>query len=60
MAKQKKDGRPLNLLLDRNTFNRLRYYTEDKGQTMTLAIERILNKHFDAEGVPAEVPDTNE
>lgn len=57
MARQKKDSRPVNLHLDRNTYNRLRYYTEDKGQTLTLAIERILNKHFDEEGVPAEVPD---
>ncbi len=55
MARQKKDGHYINCYLDRNLYNRLCYYAEEKGQTKTLAIERILKEHFDKSGVPAEV-----
>lgn len=52
MAKPKKDGQFINCYLERSLYNRLSYYAEEKGQTKTLAIERILKKHFDEEGVP--------
>lgn len=54
MAKQKKDGRKINLIIDQKIFNRLVYYTNEKGQTMTTAIERILDKYFDEEGIPKD------
>ena len=52
MAKPKKDGQFINFYLDRNLYNRLSCYAEEKGQTKTLAIERILKKHFDEQGIP--------
>ena len=57
MSKPKKDGRYVNIYLDRVLFNRLNYYAEEKGQTMTLAIERILKEHFDKENVPECPPE---
>lgn len=52
MAKPKKDGRNFNCFLDRNLFNRFSFYADQKGQTMTLALERILKEYLDAHGVP--------
>ena len=60
LKEPKKDGHYINCYLDRNLFNRLSYYADEKGQIKTLAIERILKEYFDKNGVPAEVPDTNE
>lgn len=57
MAKPKKDGHYINCYLERNLYNRLCFYADDKGQTKTLAIERILKEYFDKYGVPAEVGD---
>ena len=56
MPKPKKDGQRFNMLMDRNLYARLTYYADKKGQTMTLAIERILKEHLDAEGIPDHVP----
>jgi hypothetical protein len=58
MAKQKKDGRYINFYLDRNLFNRLSLYSAQKGQTKTMAIERILKEHLDKEGIPEKVEDS--
>lgn len=58
MARPKKDGVSINCYLDRNLYERLCYYAEEKGQTKTLAIERILKQKFDEENVP-EFPETN-
>lgn len=58
MAKQKKDGRYINFYLDRNLFNRLSLYAKQKGQTKTMAIERILKEHLDKEGIPEVVEDS--
>ena len=55
MANQRKDGQHISCYLDRNLYNRLCYYADEKGQTKTLAIERILKEYFDKEGVPAVV-----
>lgn len=57
MAKPKKDGQRFNIIMDRNLYNRLSYYSEEKGQTKTLAVERILKKALDDAGVPDIVPD---
>lgn len=44
---KKKDGKKLNVILERTVYEDLKAYSEDKGQTMTLALERILRSHFD-------------
>lgn len=52
MAKPKKDGQFINFYLDRSLYNRLTYYAEERGQTKTVAVERILKQVFDREGIP--------
>lgn len=47
MPRAKKDGKHLNCYLDRELVKRLNAYAEEKGQTVTTALERILKKHFD-------------
>ncbi len=47
MPRPKKDGRFINYFLDRTIYDRLKAYAEDKGQSMTTAIERILSAHLD-------------
>ncbi len=60
MAKPKKDGHSFNCFLDRQLYNRLCYYAEEKGQTKTLAVERILKEYLDREKVPEDVPDQSD
>ena len=47
MARPKKDGRYINYYIDRKIYERLKHYADDKGQTMTVAIERILKAYLD-------------
>ena len=47
MARPKKDGRYINYYIDRVIFERLEEYADEKGQTMTTALERILKQFFD-------------
>ena len=47
MPRAKKDGKHLSCYLDRNLLERLNFYAEEKGQTLTTALERILKKHLD-------------
>lgn len=47
MPRKKKDGRFINYYIDRQIFERLERYAEEKGQQMTTAIERILQEHLD-------------
>ena len=49
MPRQKKDGEKISLYLDRTTVNRLRKHAEIKGQTLTMAMERLLTKALDEE-----------
>ena len=46
MARKKKDGKHINLYVDRSVVQRLRNYAEEKGQTVTMALERILTDFF--------------
>ena len=48
MARPKKDGRFINYFIDRDIYDRLKRYAEEKGQSMTTAIERILDRHLKA------------
>ena len=47
MPRQKKDGRHINYYIDRMIYERLEEYADEKGQTMTTALERILKQFFD-------------
>ena len=47
MARAKKDGRRINYFIDRVIYERLESYANNKGQTVTMAIERILKQHLD-------------
>ena len=47
MGKPRKDGQRFNMVMDRSLYNRLTFYADEKGQTMTTALERILKQFFD-------------
>ena len=47
MPRPKKDGRHINYYIDRLIYERLEEYADEKGQTMTMALERILKQFFD-------------
>lgn len=47
MPRKKKDGRFINYYIDRQIYERLEQYADEKGQPMTTAIERILKEHLD-------------
>lgn len=42
MARQKKDGERVSLYLDRTMMEQLREYANEKGQTLTMAMERLI------------------
>ena len=42
MARPRKDGAYINYYIDRELVEKLRDYADNKGQTMTMALERIL------------------
>ena len=50
MPRQKKDGRHINYYIDRKVFEELEAYAQEKGQTMTTALERILSQFFEPRG----------
>ena len=45
--KGKKDEQHLNCYVGRELCERLKAYADDKGQTLTTALERILKKYFE-------------
>ena len=47
MPRKKKDGRHINYYIDRMIDERLEEYADEKGQTMTMALERILKDFFE-------------
>ena len=47
MPRPKKDGRHINYYIDRKIFEELESYAQEKGQTMTTALERILKQFLD-------------
>ena len=47
LPRKKKDGRHINYYIDRLIYERLEEYADEKGQTMTTALERILKQFFD-------------
>lgn len=51
MPRPKKDGTHVSLFLDREMVERLRAYADDKGQTLTTAVERIITAKLNEEHV---------
>ena len=49
MARAKKDGEKISFYVDRQVMEDLRAYAEETGQTVTMAMERILRTHLDEE-----------
>ena len=49
MSRPKKDGERVSLFLNREMMERLRVYADDKGQTLTMAIERIITGFLNEE-----------
>ena len=47
MSRPKKDGKALNLYIEREVLEKLEAYCEETGLTKTKAIERILNNFLD-------------
>lgn len=47
MPRAKKDGRFINYYIDRQLYERLQAYADEKGQTVTTALERILKEYLD-------------
>ena len=47
MARPKKDGERISLFFSRDLLIRLRSYADKKGQTLTTAIERMVEKCLD-------------
>lgn len=50
MPRPKKDGHYINYYIARDVYDNLQAYAKEKGQTTTVAIERILRKYFDEQG----------
>ena len=46
MPREKKDGRYINYKIRRDIYDMLEQYAEEKGQSKTVAIERILEAHL--------------
>lgn len=49
MARAKKDYKALNIKIESTIYERLENYAEEKGQTKTKAVERLLTKAMDLE-----------
>ena len=46
MPKKMKDSVPVSMRLEKTVYERLRAYAEDKGQTYTTALERIITAYL--------------
>ena len=49
MPRPKKDGKMLNLYIDKKVIDRLEKYAEEKKKKKTIAVERLLTKALDIE-----------
>ena len=49
MPREKKEGYRINYLIEKSVYDRLKEYANQKGQTMTMAVERLLTKALDSE-----------
>ena len=49
MARVKKDGKNISFYMEADIVNRLHEYAEEKGQSLTVAVERIIKEALDKE-----------
>lgn len=54
MPRAKKDGEKISFYVDRQVMEDLRAFAEEKGQTVTMAMERILRAFLNAERSKSE------
>lgn len=47
MAKKMKESHPISIRMELMTFDRLKQFCEDSGQSKTVAIERAINMYID-------------
>ena len=47
MAKKIKESQPLSIRMEKGTFERLKEFCEESGQSKTVAIERAINLYID-------------
>lgn len=47
MAKKVKESQPLSVRMEKTTFERLKEFCEESGQSKTVAIERAINMYID-------------
>lgn len=50
MSRPKKEGTHLNIILRQDIYDKFCLYAEDKGQTKTKAIERMIERVLEMEG----------
>ena len=60
MPRAKKDGQHINCYIDRTLCERLKAYADEKGQTMTMALERIGKQCFERKNKEAIEKDDRE
>ena len=60
MPRAKKDGEKISLYIDKETSERIRSYAEEKGQTLTMSIERAINGFLDNEDKQHDMKDKRE
>ena len=46
MSREKKDGRFINYYIRKDIYEKLKSYSDEKGQTMTTALERIIEQYL--------------
>ena len=51
MARQKKDGRSVSFYLNREVMEKVETYAAERGQTLTMAVERLLKQALEKENV---------
>ena len=50
MPRPRKEGTHINLIIRQDIYDRFCEYAEEKGQTKTMALERIMQRVLDEEG----------
>ncbi len=56
MPRQKKDGKNISFYMDRVLVERIHALAEERGQTLTVAVERLLKKALDDEDAKRTPP----
>ena len=54
MPRPRKDGEKISLYLDRAMMEQLRAYADERGQTLTMAMERLITAQLESEDKKAK------